>query len=135
MYKRSGFTLLEIIVVIIIIGILATLGFVQYARVVEKSRRAEAASVLATMRSMATAWHEEGGHATAYPASADINTLLNVPNACAGTHYFAYTMASGTGTGTATRCTADGKDPQGTNADVLTLTVNGVKGSVPAGLW
>lgn len=46
---KKGFTLLELIVVIIIIGILATLGFTQYTKVVEKGRTAEAKSVLGRM--------------------------------------------------------------------------------------
>jgi len=39
---RKGFTLLELIVVIIILGILASLGFSQYIKMVEKGRSAEA---------------------------------------------------------------------------------------------
>jgi len=135
MRKWKGFTLLELIVVIIIVGILATLGFVQYTRVIEKGRRAEAASILGTIRSMATIWNQEGGHATAYPASAYLISDLTLPTTatCDAQHYFYYTIDSTTGTATATRCAgAAGKQPGGVATDNMTLTIGGVKGgSVP----
>ena len=138
MKRRQGFTLLELIVVIIIVGVLATLGFVQYAAVIEKGRRAEAAIILSSMRSAALVWNQEGHAASTYPNTTDLGSLLGtaLPTAaCASTHYFVYTMASATGQGTATRCTASGKPPQGANADILTLSTTGAKGSTPADLW
>lgn len=44
---RKGITLVELLIVVIIIGILASVGIVQYGTVIEKSRSAEAYSVLA----------------------------------------------------------------------------------------
>jgi prepilin-type N-terminal cleavage/methylation domain-containing protein len=135
-FKRS-FTLLELIVVIIIIGVLATLGFIQYSRVVEKGRRAEAATNLGALRSMAYVWHQEGGHPSQYPATADLQALLGLPSSCSQTtHYFAYSMNSGNGTGTATRCTSGGKPPVSSEgAYSLSLTIDGAKSSSPANLW
>ena len=132
MRRKQGFTLLELVIVIIIIGILATLGIVQYTTILENGRKAEAKTVLGAMRKQAIIWFQEGGKATTYPASADLGpgagTLLGIPTvapACTNTsYYFGYTMNSTTGTGTAARCTGGGKAPQGA-ATTLTLAVDG----------
>jgi len=47
---KKGFTLLELIVVIIIIGVLASLATAQYIRIVEKARAAEGAYLLGLLR-------------------------------------------------------------------------------------
>ncbi len=49
--NRSGFTLLEIIIVIIIVGVLASLALPRLFSTVEFSRSAEALSAVATIRS------------------------------------------------------------------------------------
>jgi len=56
-----SFTLLELIVVIVILGILATLGFTQYSKVVESSRLAEAKVMIGTMRQLATEYYWKNG--------------------------------------------------------------------------
>ena len=49
--NRAGFTLLELLMVVIIIAILASIALPQYLRVAERSRASEALSMLAAMRS------------------------------------------------------------------------------------
>lgn len=48
---RMGFTLLELLMVVIIIAILASIALPQYLRVSERSRASEALTVLAAIRS------------------------------------------------------------------------------------
>lgn len=49
--ENRSFTLLELIVVIIVIGIIATIALPKYQRVVERTRVAEAKSMLSAIRS------------------------------------------------------------------------------------
>ena len=49
--KKRGFTLLEVLIVVIIIGILAGIALPQYMSTLEKARSAEAMTNLGTLRS------------------------------------------------------------------------------------
>ncbi|MFA5144984.1 MAG: type II secretion system protein [Candidatus Omnitrophota bacterium] len=127
--SRKGFTLLELIVVMVIIGVLATLGFNQYGRMIERARGAEARSILGDIRKYSAAYYLENGAVTNLTA-----TLVNIgtdndqiPSACADSHYFSYALTSHvdpTIVATATRCIADGKTPDAATASTLILTSN-----------
>ena len=117
---KKGFTLIELIVVIIIVGILASVGLTQYTKVVEKGRGAEARLILGSLRTAEVAENIENDDYE----TAD-NLGVAAPTACATTHFFSYACDGGTGTCTATRCTAGGKNPQGALAYTKTVDVLG----------
>ena len=50
MKKEAGFTLLELLMVVIIIGILATMAMPAYFKTTERTRASEALSILGTIR-------------------------------------------------------------------------------------
>jgi len=119
---KQGFTLIELIVVIIIVGILAAVGMTQYTKVVEKGRAGEARVILGSLRTAEVAEYNENG---AYLAVSGLGVVA--PTACATTHYFSYSCATADGTCTATRCASGGKTPNAT-AYTKTLTIAGVWG-------
>ncbi len=135
---KKGFTLLELIVVIVIIGILATLGFTQYSMVVERGRAAEGLSILGLIRKAEIAYNLENGTYTI-----NITQLsVSVPTSCTSTHYFWYTLHNdGTWRAEADRCTSRGKSPNWSapgycnviNFDSGTLQYNGCGGNGPGG--
>jgi type IV pilus assembly protein PilE len=128
--KKRGFTLLEIIIVIIIIGVLATLGFTQYGRMVERSRGAEARAICGDIRKFAQAHFMENGslQVPAFTAQlANIGVAADqIPSACRLSHYFSYGISVGgvsSLTITATRCVAGGKTPN-SSAGALTYVLS-----------
>lgn len=120
MLRVRGFTLLELILVVIILGVLASLGVVQYTNVIEKSRTGEAVNCLGTLRTLELVNYQENG---SYAAGV-LNSGL--PTDCSGTAYYYWYNCAATGTCTATRCTVGGKLPVYTSAYTVTLTIDGV---------
>ncbi len=113
---NKGFTLLELVVVIVILGVLATLGFTQYGRMVERARGVEARVILGDIRKLAAAYRLENGTVARFAAAnANIGTAADqIPSACASTHYFSYdiTPEDPSVIITASRCSSGGKAPQ-----------------------
>jgi len=109
--KEHGFTLIEIIIVIIIVGILAAVGLSQYSTMVEKGRLAEAKMHIGTMKQLATEYYWEKG---SLDAIADSDVGVN--NTCTPDSFYKYYIYSGNPMHLfAHRCTSGGKEPQGTN--------------------
>ncbi|NQT47316.1 MAG: prepilin-type N-terminal cleavage/methylation domain-containing protein [Candidatus Omnitrophica bacterium] len=75
---KKSFTLIELLIVVIIVGILATVALPQYTKVVEKARWTEAVSMLGTMRKAAIIYYNEHGY---YPNPTVGHGCLNGPAA------------------------------------------------------
>lgn len=120
----AGFTVIEMIVVVVVIGILASIALPRYLRVVEKGRSAEARHVLGLIRDAEIAYYFDFDGYT--------NSLallgVQVPAACNASYYFSYVIAGAPAsfTATATRCIgAAGRRPGGQTAFVLNITPAG----------
>jgi len=114
-----AFTLIELIVVIIIVGILAAVGISQYSLIVEKARTAEAKVRLGNMRDLVYQyWLEKG----------DISTITNadvgVDGSCHSTDFYAYAVwgpNANTAALAAIRCTSGGKTPNASRQYVFSM--------------
>lgn len=126
--NKSGFTLLEIIIVIIIVGVLASLALPRFFATVEFSRAQEALSAIAAVRGGMERCYVGKGNTYSGCGTGTIDTgdpLKGQPNA-----HFSISVSGATGAGytiTGLRNTVEG----GTATDtvVITQTTTGVQRS------
>lgn len=94
---KGGFTLIELLVVVLIIGILASIAIPQYFKVVEKSRMAEAMSLISTIKSAQERYVAVGGAYTNDFSQLDIS-YPNLTTSDITVKFFKATIANGTTT-------------------------------------
>jgi len=124
--NRKGFTLIELLVVVLIIGILASIAIPQYFKVVEKSRVAEAMSLVASIKSAEERYLARGGTYTNNTADLDIS-YPQMGTSDITTKFFKATI-SGAGTCASGPCYTIAVQRQTTNSSVAerygTYTMN-----------
>ena len=126
----AGFTLVELMIVVAIIGILAAIALPSYNRYVRESRRIDGQSAL---HQLALAQEKYRSTNATYASSV---TALGIGNQSPDGHY---TLSVSTATATGFSATATAKTPSqqaDTGCTSLTLTVSsGVMTTGPAGCW
>jgi prepilin-type N-terminal cleavage/methylation domain-containing protein len=120
---KKGFTLLEIIIVVIIVGVLASLALPRLFGTVEYSRSAEALASIGTIRSSMERCLLRNGNGN-YARCTSFTTQLDIPNpgSEAGAH-FAYSFPTASSSGYIIRAIRNTLD-NGTSGDQVNLTVN-----------
>ena len=111
--SKKGFTLLELMIVLIIIGVLASLALPRMFGMVEKSRGNEAMNFIREIRnSLERCYTEKSGTYVDCDNFSNLDVDLSAPN-----QHFTYTITSVSASGytiTATRNTLDGGDGSST---------------------
>ena len=118
MKKKSGFTLLELLIVIIILGILAALALPQYLRTIEKGRSSEAIIHLGMIRIAEINYYAEHRIYTDNFDALDIDDPNDLPTPPVGTRLFGYSITAGGSTFTASAVRTLG-------GEILTINENG----------
>lgn len=135
--RNQGFTLIEIIIVVVILGILAAIALPKITGNIDRARAAEAfqtSSLVAGAFQRCVDEHT-GGLRTA--ATADVNNCaawgaginaLNITDPSAVSNNFTYTFTAAAGAATAITMTAQGKFNNNVAADKITFTYDGAGG-------
>lgn len=125
---KKGFTLIELLVVVLIIGILASIAIPQYFKVVEKSRVAEAMSLISSIKSAQERFLARGGSYTSDFTKLDITYPDMTAGAIPTKFFSAKVVASDTAAGpaytlTVTRHTTNSSVASRYGAYALSCTV------------
>ncbi|CDT20095.1 Fimbrial protein precursor [Vibrio coralliirubri] len=96
--NQKGFTLIELMIVVAVIGVLAAIAVPQYQKYVAKSEAASALATLTGLKTNAEAYTVENG---AFPDAAQ-SAAMGTPISDMGSIAFARTANTSAGTGTIT---------------------------------
>ena len=120
--NKKGFTLIEILIVIIIIGVLASLALPRFFKTVEYSRGTEALTSLSSLRQSMGRCYLKG---TSFINCAMGNLDVDDPSGAVRAHFSYTIIAPGASTFVlrATRNTLDG----GTAGETITITDDGTR--------
>ena len=130
--RKGGFTLIELMVVVIIVGILAAVSVPIYRGQVRRAIAAEGKALMGSVRSGQLVYYAEKetfkaiGTATGYDSDIGVDATLN--------KYFTTYSSSGGATFTATTTKADDTPAGSGGAITVTITEAGVITTTPAGL-
>lgn len=93
-YKKKGFTLLELMIVIIIVGILASLALPRFITATKKAKESEARGLLGAIRSSQLRYYVE--HNNAYHVDADLSDGSGLDIDITDSQYYTYQALDGT---------------------------------------
>lgn len=106
--QNKGFTIVELLIVIVIIGILATIGFVSFASAQNKAKKSKAQAITAQVKSKLGEYYTDNN---SYPLTkGDLTTYLNANGGGATATEFNASGNPYTYDGSPSGCTTAGND-------------------------
>ena len=121
--KQQGFTLVELMIVVAVVGILAAIAIPAYQRYVLEARRAEAQGYLHDLALRQEKWRVNN---PAYASEADLGAFVD-------TTYYNFSLESATAT--AYTLVAAARSSQLSDAGCTTLWLNQAMQGTPASCW
>jgi len=137
MFRQTGLTLVELMVVVAVMAIIATVAYPLYTAQVQKSRRADAKIALETIGAAQERFFTMNGAYTDDLALLDVSTAIQADSSDKG-YYDLSVAVSGAGntqfTATATK-SASGAQASDTHCTSFTLSQTGAKGATNSDCW
>ena len=128
--KTRGFTLIELMIVIAILGILASIGYPAYTSYVKKGNRADAIASLLALKGRMEEYYMNNDSYT----GADVATLMGSTQSQEG-HYTLSFSGTPDAYGYKLVATANGSDPECLTLTLDSLGQKGATGSDPTSCW
>ncbi len=134
---QQGFTLIELMITIVVIGILASIAYPSYTQYTLQARRAEAQSDMLKIQLGLEKWRANRASyrsdaTVSAPGVAVTNTLANA-EFTDNNAYYNYTITDTTGSAYTINAAAQGAQVNDTGCTPLTLSQSGTKG--PTACW
>ena len=124
--NQKGFTLIELMIVVVIIGILAALAVPRFMRATTKSKQSEAKTVLKQIYVLERAYFQENDTYVAAANTAALAAALSGFEVPSGSPRYTYSVAAGAGgITTSFTATATGNIDDDATNDVWTIDQNG----------
>lgn len=129
MRRASGFTLIELMIVVVVVAILAAIALPSYRDYIQRSKIAEATSGLSELRLRAEKWFAD--NRTYLNAGA---TAVGFTTTISNSRYFTYACPIATATATTFICTATGVAGEGMDGFSYSIDQSNTRGSDFTGL-
>jgi len=124
---KKGFTLLELVIVIIVIGILVAMALPQFTRMAERGRVAEAKAALDMIRKSEGIWYAENSTYTINMTAAGLaRDIPEITNLATSTEWSYIVTIGGIPAGTTFTATATRLRGEYAVAGTNTITINNV---------
>lgn len=121
--RQHGFTLIELMIAVAIIGILSAIAVPSYQKYVREARRADGQALLLDLQQKQEKWRVNN---TSYGTLADLGGSPT-------SSYYDYTVT--VNTATAYTLIATAKSTQTTDTDCTTLSINETSVKTPTACW